>query len=200
MSLKTNSRVVNYFLLITAETSANAASSSTTSSSSSTSSSPDIVLCGCCRASYPLGEIVRFIEHKVNHCRNGLPGCQSPSPTAAPEDSDPEDALALKGSSTNVVDVVGQEKLNSVPSISAPIIKRSGRVESPPTSQGTSDSVAVSPIELRASASSTPKRRTNESTVDELLDKDDQPKKPKTESVDADTNTVNSGKSFFFFF
>ena len=109
--------------------------------------------------SYPLGEIVRFIEHKVNHCRINLQGCHSPPATAAPEDSDPEDALALK--------TVDQDsKLNSVPSISAPINKRGGgRLESP-------------------------KRRTEASNED----KEDLPKKQKTESVDADTNTVNSGE------
>ncbi|XP_011499159.1 PREDICTED: B-cell lymphoma/leukemia 11A [Ceratosolen solmsi marchali] len=145
---------------------------------------PDIVVCGGCRASYPLGDIVRFIEHKVNHCRSSLQGCQSPSPTAAPEDSDPEDALALKAAAES-------EKLNSVPSISAPITKRTGRVESPPTPQGTSAADAVSPIELRASASSTPKRRTTEGPEDPL-DKEEAPKKAKTESVDADTNTVST--------
>ena len=143
--------------------------------------SPDTVQCGGCRASYPLGEIVRFIEHKVNHCRSTLQGCHSPPPAAAPEDSDPEDALALK--------VIDQEKLNSVPSISAPINKRVGRIESPPTPQGSGTDTG-SPIELRASASSTPKRRT-EGLEEE---KEDIPKKPKTESVDADTNTVNSGE------
>ncbi|XP_046430608.1 B-cell lymphoma/leukemia 11A isoform X2 [Neodiprion pinetum] len=138
-------------------------------------SSPDTVQCGGCRASYPLGDIVRFIEHKVNHCRSTLQGCHSPPPAAAPEDSDPEDALALKND---------QEKLNSVPSISAPINKRGSRLESPPTPQG-SGSDGGSPIELRASASSTPKRRLEE-------DKEELPKKPKTESVDADTNTTSS--------
>lgn len=134
--------------------------------------------------SYPLGEILRFIEHKVNHCRNNLQGCHSPPPTTAHEDSDPEDALTLK--------TVDTEKLNSVPSISAPINKR-GRVESPPTPQGvnTNDS-GSSPIELRATASSTPKRRTEGSDDD----KDDVSKKAKTESVDADTNTINSGKIY----
>jgi hypothetical protein len=122
----------------------------------------------------------------VNHCRSSLQGCQSPSPTAAPEDSDPEDALALKAATEG-------EKLNSVPSISAPITKRSGRVESPPTPQGGSAAEAVSPIELRASASSTPKRRTADGPED-LLDKNEAPKKAKTESVDADTNTVSTGK------
>ncbi|XP_063992864.1 B-cell lymphoma/leukemia 11A isoform X1 [Diachasmimorpha longicaudata] len=141
--------------------------------------SPDTVQCGGCRASYPLGEIVRFIEHKVNHCRSSLQGCHSPPPAAAHEDSDPEDALALK--------VVDPEKLNSVPSISAPINKRSGRVESPPTPQGNPTDTG-SPIELRASASSTPKRRTEGSDDD----KEEATKKPKTESVDADTNTINS--------
>lgn len=143
--------------------------------------SPDTVQCGACRVSYPLGEIVRFIEHKVNHCRITLQGCHSPPATAAPEDSDPEDALALK--------TVDQDsKLNSVPSISAPINKRGGgRLESPPTPQG-SGPEAGSPIELKASASSTPKRRTEASNED----KEDLPKKQKTESVDADTNTVNS--------
>lgn len=144
-------------------------------------------MCGGCRASYPLSEIVRFIEHKVNHCRSNLPGCQSPSPTAAPEDSDPEDALALKSTSE-------AEKLNSVPSISAPIIKRTGRVESPPTPQGTSANEAVSPIELRANASSTPKKRTNDASDE--VEKEEHTKKPKTESVDADTNTVSTGKNF----
>ncbi|XP_058792554.1 B-cell lymphoma/leukemia 11A isoform X2 [Phymastichus coffea] len=139
---------------------------------------PDIVMCGGCRASYPLSEIVRFIEHKVNHCRSNLPGCQSPSAQAAPEDSDPEDALGLKAADA--------EKLNVVPSISAPIIKRSGRVESPPTSAD-----AESPIELRANASSTPKRRTQEG-CDEASDKEEAPKKPKTESVDAESNTVST--------
>ncbi|XP_046750150.1 B-cell lymphoma/leukemia 11A isoform X2 [Diprion similis] len=138
-------------------------------------SNPDTVQCGGCRASYPLGDIVRFIEHKVNHCRSTLQGCHSPPPAAAPEDSDPEDALALKND---------QEKLNSVPSISAPINKRGSRLESPPTPQG-SGSDGGSPIELRASASSTPKRRLEE-------DKEELPKKPKTESVDADTNTTSS--------
>lgn len=147
---------------------------------------PDTVQCGGCRASYPLGEIVRFIEHKVNHCRSSLQGCHSPPPAAAHEDSDPEDALALKTSDT--------EKLNSVPSISAPINKRSSRVESPPTPQGNNADTG-SPIELRASASSTPKRRT-EGT--EETEKEDIPKKLKTESVDADTNTVSSGKFHFF--
>lgn len=142
-------------------------------------STPDTVQCGGCRASFPLGEIVRFIEHKVNHCRSTLQGCHSPPPAAAPEDSDPEDALALKS--------LDQEKLKSVPSISAPINKRVNRIESPPTPQGSGPD-AVSPIELRASASSTPKRRTEVSEEE----KDDVPKKPKTESVDADTNTVNS--------
>ncbi|XP_034185788.1 BCL11 transcription factor chronophage isoform X1 [Osmia lignaria lignaria] len=143
--------------------------------------SPDTVQCGGCRVSYPLGEIVRFIEHKVNHCRSTLQGCHSPPATAAPEDSDPEDALALK--------TVDQDsKLNSVPSISAPINKRGGgRLESPPTPQGSGPDTG-SPIELKASASSTPKRRTEPSDED----KEDLPKKPKTESVDADTNTVNS--------
>ncbi|CAK9801974.1 B-cell lymphoma/leukemia 11A [Anthophora quadrimaculata] len=143
--------------------------------------SPDTVQCGGCRVSYPLGEIVRFIEHKVNHCRSTLQGCHSPPVTAAPEDSDPEDALALK--------TVDQDsKLNSVPSISAPINKRGGgRLESPPTPQGSGPDTG-SPIELKASASSTPKRRTEVSDED----KEDLPKKPKTESVDADTNTVNS--------
>lgn len=131
-----------------------------------------------------MGEIVRFIEHKVNHCRSTLQGCHSPPPAAAPEDSDPEDALALKS--------LDQEKLKSVPSISAPINKRVNRIESPPTPQGSGPD-AVSPIELRASASSTPKRRTEVSEEE----KDDLPKKPKTESVDADTNTVNSGKFSF---
>lgn len=147
--------------------------------------SPDTVQCGGCRASYPLGDIVRFIEHKVNHCRSSLQGCQSPPPAAAPEDSDPEDALALKGAE--------QERLNSVPSISAPINKRVGRVESPPTPQGSVPD-GGSPIELRASASSTPKRRTE--GPDE--DKDEVAKKVKTESVDADTNTVNSGNFIVF--
>lgn len=126
---------------------------------------------------------MRFIEHKVNHCRSTLQGCHSPPATAAPEDSDPEDALALK--------TVDQDsKLNSVPSISAPINKRGGgRLESPPTLQGSGPD-AGSPIELKASASSTPKRRTEASDED----KEDLPKKPKTESVDADTNTVNSGE------
>ncbi|XP_017879156.1 B-cell lymphoma/leukemia 11A [Ceratina calcarata] len=143
--------------------------------------SPDTVQCGGCRVSYPLGEIVRFIEHKVNHCRSTLQGCHSPPATAAPEDSDPEDPLALK--------TVDQDsKLNSVPSISAPINKRGGgRLESPPTLQVPGPD-AGSPIELKASASSTPKRRTEPSDKD----KEDLPKKPKTESVDADTNTVNS--------
>lgn len=50
----------------------------------------------------------------------------------------------------------------------------------------------VRSIELKANASSTPKRRTE--PTDE--DKEDLPKKQKTESVDADTNTVNSGESF----
>ncbi|XP_008554748.1 B-cell lymphoma/leukemia 11A [Microplitis demolitor] len=139
---------------------------------------PDTVHCGGCRISYPLSEIVRFIEHKVNHCRNSLQGCHSPPPTTAHEDSDPEDALALKTSDP--------EKLNSVPSISAPINKRVGRVESPPTPQ-VSATDSGSPIELRASASSTPKRRTES---DE--DKEELTKKAKTESVDADTNTINS--------
>lgn len=146
--------------------------------------SPDTVQCGACRVSYPLGEIVRFIEHKVNHCRSTLQGCHSPPATAAPEDSDPEDALALK--------TVDQDsKLNSVPSISAPINKRGGggRLESPPTPQGSGPD-SGSPIELKASASSTPKRRTEASDED----KEDLPKKQKTESVDADTNTVNSGE------
>ncbi|XP_015588081.1 B-cell lymphoma/leukemia 11A [Cephus cinctus] len=138
----------------------------------------DTVQCGGCRASYPLAEIVRFIEHKVNHCRSTLQGCHSPSPAAAPEDSDPEDALALKAE---------QEKLNSVPSISAPINKRGTRVESPPTPQGSAQD-SGSPIELRASASSTPKRRLEGPEED----KEELPKKRKTESVDADTNTVNS--------
>lgn len=165
---------------------------------------PDIVLCGGCRASYPLSEIVRFIEHKVNHCRSSLPGCQSPTPAAAPEDSDPEDALALKtdptgaGGATTTTALPGAgEKLSSVPSISAPIIKRSGRVESPPTPQGgtSASESAVSPIELRASASSTPKRRGGALEAgEEALDKDEPPKKPKTESVDADTNTVSTGE------
>ncbi|XP_034941847.1 B-cell lymphoma/leukemia 11A [Chelonus insularis] len=139
---------------------------------------PDTVQCGGCRASYPLGEIVRFIEHKVNHCRSSLQGCHSPPPITAHEDSDPEDALTLKSTD--------QEKLNSVPSISAPINKRVGRVESPPTPQGSAPDTG-SPIELRASASSTPKRRTEGTEEDK-----EEPKKPKTESVDADTNTVNS--------
>lgn len=147
---------------------------------SQSTTSPDTVQCGGCRASYPLGEIVRFIEHKVNHCRSSLQGCHSPPATAAPEDSDPEDALALKTTDPD-------SKLNSVPSISAPINKRSGRLESPPTPQGTGPD-AGSPIDLKASASSTPKRRTE--APDE--DKEDLPKKQKT--VDADTNTVNSGK------
>lgn len=166
-------------LLVAAETSQNA-------------SPPDIVMCGGCRASYPLSEIVRFIEHKVNHCRSSLPGCQSPSPTAAPEDSDPEDALALKSATE-------AEKLNSVPSISAPIIKRTGRVESPPTPQqgSSAGNEAVSPIELRANASSTPKKRTNDASDE--LEKDELTKKPKTESVDADTNTVSTGELDLFF-
>ncbi|XP_014605483.1 PREDICTED: B-cell lymphoma/leukemia 11A [Polistes canadensis] len=147
---------------------------------SQSSTSPDTVQCGGCRASYPLGEIVRFIEHKVNHCRSTLQGCHSPPATAAPEDSDPEDALALKTTDQD-------SKLNSVPSISAPINKRGGRLESPPTPQGTAPDTG-SPIELRASASSTPKRRTED--IDD--DKEEIPKKQKTESVDADTNTVNS--------
>lgn len=62
-------------------------------------------------------------------------------------------------------------------------------MESPPTPQG-SGPEAGSPIELKASASSTPKRRTEASNED----KEDLPKKQKTESVDADTNTVNSGE------
>lgn len=165
------SYTVSFSLLFSAET--------------SQGSSPDTVQCGGCRASYPLGDIVRFIEHKVNHCRSTLQGCHSPPPAAAPEDSDPEDALALKAE---------QEKLNSVPSISAPINKRGSRLESPPTPQG-SGSDGGSPIELRASASSTPKRRLEE-------DKEELPKKPKTESVDADTNTTSSGKQILhpFFF
>lgn len=153
-----------------------------TAETSQNTTSPDTVQCGGCRASYPLGEIVRFIEHKVNHCRSSLQGCHSPPATAAPEDSDPEDALALKTTDPD-------SKLNSVPSISAPINKRSGRLESPPTPQGSGPD-AGSPIDLKASASSTPKRRTE--APDE--DKEDVPKKQKTESVDADTNTVNSGK------
>lgn len=153
---------------------------------SQSSTSPDTVQCGGCRASYPLGEIVRFIEHKVNHCRNTLQGCHSPPATAAPEDSDPEDALALKSTDQD-------SKLNSVPSISAPINKRGGRLESPPTPQGSAPDTG-SPIELRASASSTPKRRTED--IDD--DKEELPKKQKTESVDADTNTVNSGKNTFW--
>ncbi|XP_011063735.1 PREDICTED: B-cell lymphoma/leukemia 11A isoform X1 [Acromyrmex echinatior] len=147
---------------------------------SQSTTSPDTVQCGGCRASYPLGEIVRFIEHKVNHCRSTLQGCHSPPATAAPEDSDPEDALTLKTTDPD-------SKLNSVPSISAPINKRSGRLESPPTPQGPGPDTG-SPIDLKASASSTPKRRTE--APDE--DKEDLPKKQKTESVDADTNTVNS--------
>ncbi|XP_012275525.1 B-cell lymphoma/leukemia 11A [Orussus abietinus] len=141
-------------------------------------SSPDTVQCGGCRASYPLADIVRFIEHKVNHCRSSLQGCHSPPPAAAPEDSDPEDALALKAE---------QEKVSSVPSISAPINKRGSRLESPPTPQGSGPD-GGSPIELRANASSTPKRRTE----GQEEDKEDLPKKQKTESVNADTNTVNS--------
>lgn len=167
--------------------------------SAQSASLPDTVQCGGCRASYPLGEIVRFIEHKVNHCRSSLPGCHSPAPAAAPEDSDPEDALAVKAAE--------QEKINAVPSISAPIInKRAGigggssssRVESPPTPHGSSStSDANSPIELRAS--STPKRRTEININDD--NKDDIPKKQKTtESVDADTNTVNSGENCFIFY
>lgn len=155
---------------------------SVTAETSQSTTSPDTVQCGGCRASYPLGEIVRFIEHKVNHCRNTLQGCHSPPATAAPEDSDPEDALTLKTADPD-------SKLNSVPSISAPINKRSGRLESPPTPQGPGPDTG-SPIDLKASASSTPKRRTE--APDE--DKEDLPKKQKTESVDADTNTVNSGK------
>lgn len=148
---------------------------------------PDTVQCGGCRVSYPLGEILRFIEHKVNHCRNNLQGCHSPPLTKAHEDSDPEDALGLK--------LIDTEKLNSVPSISAPINKRCVRIESPPTPQCSNTNDSGSPIELRASASSTPKRRT-EGCDD---DKDDLPKKAKTESVDADTNTINSGKIFHAF-
>ncbi|KAK0080865.1 hypothetical protein PV325_013213 [Microctonus aethiopoides] len=147
---------------------------------------PDTVQCGGCRASYPLADIVRFIEHKVNHCRSNLQNCHSPPPAAAHEDSDPEDALALKSTD--------QEKLNSVPSISAPINKRSGRVESPPTPQGSAPD-SGSPIELRASASSTPKRRTEGNDEEKV----ELPKKPKTASVDADTNTVNSDISRWFF-
>jgi len=159
-----------------------------TAETSQSTTSPDTVQCGCCRASYPLGEIVRFIEHKVNHCRSTLQGCHSPPATAAPEDSDPEDALTLKTADSD-------SKLNSVPSISAPINKRSGRLESPPTLQVPGPDTG-SPIDLKASASSTPKRRTE--APDE--DKEDLPKKQKTESVDADTNTVNSGKFLRLFF
>ncbi|KAG5336409.1 BC11A protein, partial [Acromyrmex charruanus] len=158
----------------------NDVSLSVTAETSQSTTSPDTVQCGGCRASYPLGEIVRFIEHKVNHCRSTLQGCHSPPATAAPEDSDPEDALTLKTTDPD-------SKLNSVPSISAPINKRSGRLESPPTPQGPGPDTG-SPIDLKASASSTPKRRTE--APDE--DKEDLPKKQKTESVDADTNTVNS--------
>lgn len=156
-----------------------------TAETSQSTTSPDTVQCGGCRASYPLGEIVRFIEHKVNHCRSILQGCHSPPATAAPEDSDPEDALALKTADPD-------SKLNSVPSISAPINKRSGRLESPPTPQGPGPDTG-SPIDLKASASSTPKRRTE--VPDE--EKEELPKKQKTESVDADTNTINSGKFLF---
>uniref|UniRef100_A0ABD2XH90 C2H2-type domain-containing protein n=1 Tax=Trichogramma kaykai TaxID=54128 RepID=A0ABD2XH90_9HYME len=185
----------------------------------------DFVTCGGCRASYPLEHIVRFIEHKVNHCRSSLPGCQSPSALAnhAPEDSDPEDALGLKAGAggdptttqgtgtittggTGTCGASSTEKLTAVPSISAPIIKRSSAraLDSPPTSHhhhhhssshhhSTSGESGGSPIELRANASSTPKRRTGQdASLEDDKDCIEALKKPKTESVDADTNTISN--------
>ncbi|KAJ8687805.1 hypothetical protein QAD02_023599 [Eretmocerus hayati] len=161
---------------------------------SASSQTPDMVLCGGCRASYPLAEIVRFIEHKVKECRaGGAVSCASPSPAqGAPEDSDPEDALAaLRPSGVDH----HETKLSSVPSISAPISSSKRRVESPPAST-CADASGGSPIELRAS--STPKRAGapqgghHEHSPDKDA-VDATAKKPKTESVDADTNTVSSG-------
>ncbi|XP_014229195.1 uncharacterized protein LOC106654021 [Trichogramma pretiosum] len=194
--------------------------------STNVATSLDFVTCGGCRASYPLEHIVRFIEHKVNHCRSSLPGCQSPSALAnhAPEDSDPEDALGLKTGGagdptttqgTGTITTGGTcgasstEKLTAVPSISAPIIKRSSSaraLDSPPTSHHHhhhhhhhssshhhSGESGGSPIELRANASSTPKRRTGQdASLEDDKDCIEALKKPKTESVDADTNTISN--------
>lgn len=166
--------------------------------------------------SLPLGEIVRFIEHKVNHCRNNLQSCHGPTVNPAPEDSDPEDALALKSR------IDKDSKIHSVPSnISAPINKRNAaRLDSPPLPHR---EIVVSPIELKATASSTPKRKVEEGGTSGVLedldergggdnyhnsehhhhhhhhhhrDEGDVPKekKAKIKSVDADTNTVNSGE------
>lgn len=156
---------------------------------SQSSTAVDYLFCGCCRTSYPLSEIIGFIEHKINHCRSNLQGCQNTSSLAAPEDSDPEDTLALKICSES-------EKNNSVPSISAPMIKKvSGdRLNSPsiPQDEGLE---AVSPLELRAHASSTPKRRTESPECQFDKQKNAQKRVKVVESVDADTNTTSMGKN-----
>nr|XP_018904482.1 PREDICTED: B-cell lymphoma/leukemia 11A [Bemisia tabaci] len=158
-----------------------------------TPSSQDILTCGVCQKPFVLGDIVKFIQHKVHSCnKENFPGGhENHLPPSGEGDAD---SLAL---------------VARRPSISAPIKKSSstsGRICTPPLGE---DDPRCSTPKRRSSSLESPLLRHHEMDVDSLDEDIIKSRKIKQESdlsspedavlkkiradcVDAESNTTNS--------
>lgn len=168
----------------------------------------DILTCGACQKPFALGDIVRFIQHKITTC-NKENNCY-------PHATDRNDNDANEGAYPLAA-------INSRrPSISAPISGKKAsssgtRVHTPPPASPRLP--APGDLCVDGAASSTPKHRASSSPLTSSIEdehdikpsikqermdtsssgqEESSCKKSRTEVADAESNTTHSGKSPFF--
>lgn len=152
---------------------------------------PDSLTCGVCRKEFPLGEIVRFIQHKVLSCnkenyrvmcaRSGRGG--GPDGDGHPLQIDGGGSSGSGGSASSTAGAVCSRR----PSISAPINSRRLTPTVSSTPAGTDDDMMLAEGGAGQSDSAYPVKAEGEEDRAGAGHKG-----PAT--ADAESNTVNSGK------
>jgi hypothetical protein len=153
---------------------------------------PDSLTCGVCRKEFPLGEIVRFIQHKVLSCNkeNYRVMCaRSGRGGGGPDGDDLPLQIDGGGSSGSTASVATGSVCLRRPSISAPINSRRLTVavsSSSTPASGADDDMATEGGAVGQSGSSYSVKAEGEE------DRSGPGKGPTT--ADAGSNTINSGK------
>ncbi|GBP43454.1 hypothetical protein EVAR_16028_1 [Eumeta japonica] len=173
----------------------------------------DTLTCGACRRAFALADIVRFIQHKVSACDKDLAyhtHCYSAGPNSDPEDGPRPGQVSSGGTGARRPSLLTARRAPSSrvhtpplasPSIAAPDLLEDGGASSTPKRLLDDAEGGMSTPKRRASTSPMPssspdediKPKIKQEQIDTSGSSEDQ-KKSRTEVVDAESNTMHSGK------
>jgi len=137
----------------------------------------DTLTCGVCRKEFALADIVKFIQHKVLTCNKENYNADSKKSVAATENG---------GSTDNVIS--SENEANALETSTTTLVTTSAS-DTPPTSSTLTRRHSISTTtEVKSLSSSAA------SPADKVKTELEQPLRKKTLCMDAESNTVNSGK------